>query len=87
LNAVTLAGKLRGLLDRAGQSLEWRPFPLLSDFVFIPTHTVHQEINASADRPTVWVVTRSHPDPLPVWSALRPIAKPQFRSAGTKDGW
>jgi len=34
------------------------------DFVFIPTHTVHQEINASADDPTVWVVTRSNPDPI-----------------------
>jgi uncharacterized RmlC-like cupin family protein len=36
------------------------------DFVFIPAHTVHQEINASADNPTVWVVTRSNPDPIVV---------------------
>jgi uncharacterized RmlC-like cupin family protein len=36
------------------------------DFVFIPAHTVHQEINASADNPTVWVVTRSDPDPIVV---------------------
>ena len=36
------------------------------DFVFIPAHTVHQEINASADKPTVWVVTRSDPDPIVV---------------------
>jgi uncharacterized cupin superfamily protein len=36
------------------------------DFVFIPANTVHQEINASADHPTVWVVTRSHPDPIVV---------------------
>jgi uncharacterized RmlC-like cupin family protein len=36
------------------------------DFVFIPAHTVHQEINASADDPTVWVVTRSDPDPIVV---------------------
>jgi uncharacterized RmlC-like cupin family protein len=36
------------------------------DFVFIPAHTVHQEINASADRPTVWVVTRSGTDPIVV---------------------
>jgi hypothetical protein len=27
---------------------------------------VHQEINASAEQPTVWVVTRSHPDPIVV---------------------
>jgi uncharacterized RmlC-like cupin family protein len=36
------------------------------DFVFIPAHTAHQEINASADNPTVWVVTRSGPDPIVV---------------------
>ena len=36
------------------------------DFVFIPAHTVHQEINASTERPTVWVVTRSDPDPMVV---------------------
>ncbi len=36
------------------------------DFVFIPPHTVHQEINGSADNPTVWVVTRSDPDPIVV---------------------
>jgi len=36
------------------------------DFVFIPAHTVHQEINGSADNPTVWVVTRSDPHPVVV---------------------
>jgi uncharacterized RmlC-like cupin family protein len=36
------------------------------DFVFIPAHTVHQEINASTEHPTVWVVTRSDPDPIVV---------------------
>jgi uncharacterized RmlC-like cupin family protein len=36
------------------------------DFVFIPAHTVHQEINASADSPTVWAVTRSGTDPIVV---------------------
>ena len=36
------------------------------DFVFIPAHTAHQEINASTERPTVWVVTRSNPDPIVV---------------------
>ena len=32
----------------------------------MPPHTVHQEINASAEQPTVWAVTRSHPDPIVV---------------------
>ena len=36
------------------------------DFVFIPAHTVHQEINASANSPTVWAVTRSGTDPIVV---------------------
>lgn len=36
------------------------------DFVFIPAHTVHQEINASADSQTVWAVTRSGTDPIVV---------------------
>jgi uncharacterized RmlC-like cupin family protein len=36
------------------------------DFVFIPAHTVHQEINASDELPTVWAVTRSGTDPIVV---------------------
>ncbi|MBD0324144.1 MAG: cupin domain-containing protein [Aldersonia sp.] len=36
------------------------------DFVFIPAHTIHQEINASATEPTVWAVVRSGPDPIVV---------------------
>jgi uncharacterized RmlC-like cupin family protein len=48
--------------DHLEHSVEAGP----GDFVFIPAHTVHQEINASADDPTVWVVTRSDPDPIVV---------------------
>jgi uncharacterized RmlC-like cupin family protein len=48
--------------DRLEHAVEAGP----GDFVFIPAHTVHQEINASADDPTVWVVTRSNPDPIVV---------------------
>src|SRR6201992_424421 len=36
------------------------------DFVFIPAHTVHQEINASAEQPTVWGGTSSGTDPIVV---------------------
>jgi uncharacterized RmlC-like cupin family protein len=36
------------------------------DFVLIPAHTIHQEINASATEPTVWAVVRSGPDPIVV---------------------
>ena len=48
--------------DRLQHVIEAGP----GDFIFIPAHTVHQEINASADRPTVWAVTRSGTDPIVV---------------------
>ena len=51
---------------RWGQHLEHVVEAGPGDFVFIPAHTVHQEINASTERPTVWVVTRSDPDPIVV---------------------
>ena len=51
---------------RWGDRLEYAVEAGPGDFVFIPAHTVHQEINASADDPTVWVVTRSNPDPIVV---------------------
>ncbi len=50
------------------------------DFVFIPAHTVHQEINATADSPTVWAVTRSGTDPIVVNLAeLDKFAEPAAR--------
>ncbi|MFF7469012.1 cupin domain-containing protein [Streptomyces sp. NPDC008092] len=36
------------------------------DFVFIPAHVVHQEINASPEFETVWAVVRSGVDPVVV---------------------
>jgi uncharacterized RmlC-like cupin family protein len=51
---------------RWGQHLEHVVEAGPGDFVFIPAHTVHQEINASADCPTVWAVTRSGTDPIVV---------------------
>ncbi|MFE2065187.1 cupin domain-containing protein [Streptomyces sp. NPDC059467] len=36
------------------------------DFVFIPAHVVHQEINASPELETVWAVVRSGVDPIVV---------------------
>lgn len=36
------------------------------DFVFIPAEIIHQEINASVEESTAWVVVRSHPDPIVV---------------------
>jgi uncharacterized RmlC-like cupin family protein len=36
------------------------------DFVFIPAHIIHQEINASDDLETVWAVVRSGVEPIVV---------------------
>lgn len=50
------------------------------DFVFIPAEIVHQEINASADEPTSWVVVRSAPDPIVVnLPELDHLAEPPAR--------
>jgi uncharacterized RmlC-like cupin family protein len=38
----------------------------VGDFVFIPAEIIHQEINASVEEETSWVVVRSHPDPIVV---------------------
>lgn len=48
--------------DRLEHAAEAGP----GDFVFVPAHLVHQEINASADFETVWAVVRSGVDPVVV---------------------
>jgi len=55
----------------------------IGDFVFIPGNIVHQEINASADDATSWVVVRSHPDPVVVnLPELEAFAEPPARTYG-----
>lgn len=50
------------------------------DFVFIPAELIHQEINASPDEPTTWVVVRSAPDPIVVnLPELDDVAEPPAR--------
>lgn len=50
------------------------------DFVFIPGGLIHQEINASADEGTAWVVVRSAPDPIVVnLPELDDLAEPPAR--------
>jgi len=51
---------------RYGDKLEHSIEAGVGAFVFIPGGIVHQEINASAEEPTSWVVVRSHPDPIVV---------------------
>jgi uncharacterized RmlC-like cupin family protein len=48
--------------ERLEHSVEAGP----GSFVFIPAEIIHQEINASADEPTTWVVVRSGTDPIVV---------------------
>jgi uncharacterized RmlC-like cupin family protein len=56
------------------------------DFVFIPAALIHQEINASADEPTAWVVVRSAPDPIVVnLPELDDVAEPPARAYTTAE--
>lgn len=58
-----LSGRAR---FRYGSRLEQVAEAGQGDFVFIPAEIVHQEINASAEEPTSWVVVRSATDPIVV---------------------
>jgi uncharacterized RmlC-like cupin family protein len=58
-----LSGRAR---FRWGPHLEHATGAGVGDFVFIPAEIVHQEINASAEEETSWVVVRSNPDPIVV---------------------
>lgn len=51
---------------RWGPRLEYVTEAARGDFVLIPAGIIHQEINASTEDPTTWVVVRSHPDPIVV---------------------
>lgn len=52
----------------------------VGSFVFIPAHIIHQEINASGDEETAWVVVRSDPNPIVVnLPELDHLAEPALR--------
>lgn len=51
---------------RWGPKLENMTEAGTGDFVFIPAAIIHQEINASTEEATSWVVVRSNPDPIVV---------------------
>jgi uncharacterized RmlC-like cupin family protein len=51
------------------------------DFVFIPSKLIHQEINASANDPSTWVVVRSGVDPIVInLPELDDFAEPPART-------
>jgi len=51
---------------RWGNRLEHEVDLEAGDFVFIPPHVPHQEINPSSDQPTQWIVVRSGPEAIVV---------------------
>ena len=51
---------------RWGPHLEHATEAGTGDFVFIPAEIIHQEINASVEESTSWVVVRSATDPIVV---------------------
>jgi uncharacterized RmlC-like cupin family protein len=64
-------------LYRWGDALQHSAEAGPGDFVFIPAHTVHQEVNPSDSEPTVWAVVRSGRDPVVVnLPELDHIARP-----------
>lgn len=71
---------------RYGPRLEHRTEAGEGAFVFIPAEIIHQEINASADEPTSWVVVRSAPDPIVVnLPELDEIAEQPLRKPATAE--
>jgi uncharacterized RmlC-like cupin family protein len=55
---------------RYGDRLEHTVEANAGDFIFVPPHLVHQEINASKDEPVVMIVTRGSQDNIVVNVAL-----------------
>ncbi|GAA3650333.1 cupin domain-containing protein [Nonomuraea antimicrobica] len=51
---------------RWGERLEHAAEAGPGDFVFVPSHLIHQEINASTEFETVWAVVRSGVNPVVV---------------------
>jgi uncharacterized RmlC-like cupin family protein len=51
---------------RWGDRLEFAAEAGPGDFIYVPPHVPHQEINASADEPLSCVVVRSDPEPVVV---------------------
>src|SRR5207253_2767899 len=49
---------------RWGSRLEHETHLYAGDFVYIPPHMPHQEINPSTDQPTQWIVVRSGGEPV-----------------------
>ena len=68
-----LAGRAR---MRWGDRLEFASEASPGDFIFVPPHVPHQEINASEDEPLNCVVVRSDQEPIVVNLDLQAVEDP-----------
>jgi len=70
---------LRGLaLMRWGDRLEFAAEAGPGDFIYVPPHVPHQEINASGDEPLECVVVRSNQEPVVVNLAVTAVPDPSL---------
>jgi uncharacterized RmlC-like cupin family protein len=65
LETVVYVAEGRSTL-RWGRRLEHETELEAGDFLFVPPHLPHQEINPSADQPALWIVVRSGPEAIVV---------------------
>jgi len=63
---------------RWGDTLEFASEAGPGDFIYVPPHVPHQEINASQDEPLACVVVRSDQEPVVVNLDIAAVAEPTF---------
>jgi uncharacterized RmlC-like cupin family protein len=64
---------------RWGEQLEFAADAGPGDFIYVPPHVPHQEINASEDEPLSCVVVRSDQEPVVVNLDMPAVEAPSFR--------
>jgi uncharacterized RmlC-like cupin family protein len=64
---------------RWGEQLEFAADAGPGDFIYVPPHVPHQEINASEDEPLSCVVVRSDQEPVVVNLDIPAVEAPSFR--------
>lgn len=62
---------------RWGNQLEFTAEAGPGDFIFIPPHAPHQEINASQDEPLMCVIVRSDQEPVVINLDIAPVETPE----------
>jgi mannose-6-phosphate isomerase-like protein (cupin superfamily) len=63
---------------RWGDRLEFTAEAGPGDFIYVPPHVPHQEINASADEPLSYIVVRSDHEPVVVNLAVHKVRHPSL---------